>query len=208
MALTEKEIATIDHYDRTAAEFQAFRGEGISHNWAAEIARFHQFLPTGKLLEIGCGTGNEGQLLADLGYDYQGTDPSIAMLRLALHQHPNLHFRLLNVLDLDFFPHHYFDGFVAFASLLHVAPENIQAALHQIKAVTAPGGIGLITLKQGEGEAVAADGRYFVYYTAESFSQELAQARFRLLDLTFHPEKNHDWLCFFVQNPDTRLRRL
>lgn len=46
--------------------------------------------------------------------------------------------------------------------------------MHRFIQALKPGGIFYLSLKEGEEEQVAEDGRFFSYYTVESFRQLLA----------------------------------
>lgn len=198
MALIDKETGTIAYYNQNAEQFKSFRGAEISHYWQHELGYFHKLLPTGRVLEVGCGTGNEALLLHQLGYEYFGIDPSLSVIKLAQQLNPSLHFQLATLPQLDF-PGRSFDGFLAFASLLHVPKESIHDHLRVLDHLIRPGGVGLITIKQGIGEEIRSDGRYFAYYNQDEFTQALMAAGHFVLDVTSRPDTNYDWLVFFVQ---------
>ncbi|MBU4380638.1 class I SAM-dependent methyltransferase [Candidatus Parcubacteria bacterium] len=107
----DKEKQTIDFYDRKAEEWaNAHSGYEKISWWIEEMQIFHNLLPTGKILEIGAGTGRDASNLVDLGYDYTGTDASFGLLEIAKKRNPQVNFKLVGVCELDF-PKHEFDGF-------------------------------------------------------------------------------------------------
>ena len=91
---------------------------------------------------------------------------------MAQERNPRATFVLVNVYDLDFSQK--FDGFWAAASLLHIPKSRIPDALQRIRTNVRKGGIGFISLKQGDGEGPdEKTGRWFSYYQAGEFEQKL-----------------------------------
>lgn len=148
MSLTDEEKLTIAAYDdqatRWAGEHQT------SGFWGKEMDKFQELLPSGKVLEIGSGGGRDAKELTSRGYQYVGTDASQGLIEQAQKANPQTVFLTQSVYDLDF-PPDFFDGFWAAAVLLHIPKNKIDLALGKIKSVVKPGGIGFITLKEGEG---------------------------------------------------------
>lgn len=144
-----QEQATIRTYDSHAASWTgdyANRGELKSI-----VAKFKKLLPQGAVLEIGAGGGDDGALLAKAGYDYLGTDASAGMIQVAREAYPDLLFKQCDLYDLADL-HRQFDGFWASAVLLHVPKRRIDEALQAISGVTKSGGVGYISLKDGDNE--------------------------------------------------------
>ena len=195
----EHETSTLAYYNQQAQEHLRFRGEGVSQYWSQELARFQELLPQGSVLEIGCGTGNEAILLHRLGYDYVGLDLSLGMLSVAQERSPEANFVCQDLRSPGFARP--FDGLVAFASLLHLEKDELVPALNTLRQQIRSGGIGLITLKEGEGTEIDSKGRFYSYYNSTELADALDLSGFEILDITLHPEKGHDFLCCFVKNP-------
>lgn len=195
----EHEKTTQRYYDLQAVDFNKFRGEGISHYWSAELTRFKELLPEGKILEVGCGLGNEAILFREMDYDYFGTDLSMGMLAIAKTRSPEANFACEDLRTPGFGIK--FDGIVGLASLLHLEKDELIPALSTLRQQLRSGGIGFFTLKNGEGTEVDGKGRFYSYYSPEELAQHFLDAGFNLLDQTIHPEKGHDFICCFVQNP-------
>jgi SAM-dependent methyltransferase len=195
----EQEQNTLAYYDHQAQEHLHFRGEGISQYWSVELARFQELLPQGSVLEVGCGTGNEAILLRNMGYDYLGTDLSLGMLSVAQSRCPEANFvcQDLRSLSLD----KKFDGLVAIASLLHLEKDEITPALNSLRQQLRSGGIGFLTLKEGENTEIDGKGRFYSYYSPEELAQYLVDSGFDIVDITIHEEKGHNYICCFVENP-------
>lgn len=76
--LLPDELMTIDAYDKTAQAWIS-KHDG-SDFWEAELSRFYELLPAGKILEVGAGGGRDARPLIEHGYDYVGTDISTGLL--------------------------------------------------------------------------------------------------------------------------------
>ena len=195
----EQEKNTLAYYNRDAKEFMAFRGEGISHYWSAELSHFKELLPQGTVLEVGCGIGNEAILLKEMGYDYVGTDISMGMLSVAKARCPESNF-VCQDLRLPGFSSE-FDGLLAIASLLHLEKDELTPTLSTLRKQLRSGGIGLLTLKEGTGTEVDGKGRFYSYYSANELAQYVINSGFNIIGQTIHEEKGHSFICCFVENP-------
>jgi SAM-dependent methyltransferase len=204
--LLPKEQTTKHTYD-TLAKTWAVQHDA-KHFWAPEMQRFHELLPSGTILEIGAGGGRDGQELLALGYRYVGTDLSSGLLAVARKTLPNQELYEQSVYDLDFPDREKFDGFWT-ATLLHIPKSRIDEALQRIKTVIKPGGIGFISLKDGDDEQVRVDEfggskfeRFFAYWRKDEFIETLKQNGYTLIDYTYHQDERKDrqpWHCFFVK---------
>lgn len=198
--MKDEEKKTVDYYDSFAEAWAAGHGgnEGASY-WQTEMARFHELLPGRKVLEIGSGAGTDAAALMAMGYDYTGTDASKGLLQVARKRNPTA--RLLNVTvhDLDFGVEK-FDGFWTAATLLHIPKTRIDEALVRIKGVIKPGGVGFISLKQGEGEKTSIEtGRWFAYYGEAEFREVLGRSGYKTVEVQVRPGEEDTWLAFFVR---------
>lgn len=195
----ELEKHTLAYYNQNAAEFKKFRGEEVSLYWEEQLKRFKELLPSGTVLEVGCGIGNEAFLLKEMGYDYLGIDISPAMLEVAKTFCPKGEFVCQDFRTLDF-PSE-FDGVVAFAALLHLEKDEMTPTLVTLRKQLCRGGIALFTLKKGTGTEVDAKGRFYSYYSPEELAQHFLDAGFEIIEQTIHEAKGQVYVCSFVQNP-------
>lgn len=205
-SLTPEEEDTVSWYDAHANEWatQHF-SEKTTGALSREIPNFHKVFPAGRLLEIGCGTGRDAKELIALGYDYVGTDPSEVLLVRARELNPGATFLPVSVYDLDF-PTHSFDGFWAYASLLHMSPDRLPQAFKRIREVVKPGGKGYIAMKErmpNEENGTDETGRYFSYYDSEEFAGILADNGFTVDAHHSTPVAKKDgymrtWLAYHV----------
>ena len=205
MRLTPEEKTTLETYDATAKQWsQRHATVGF---WKDEMEIFKKLLPSGKILEIGSGSGRDAKELIALGYEYVGTDISTGLIEVAKRENPSATFLAQIVYDLDFPEGTQFDGFWASAVLLHIPKAKIDQALQRIRKFVRNGGIGFISLKQGEGEELeervvdgSEDKRFFAYYSEEGFKKILLKDNFEVLQAKLHPiSEETTWLCFFVR---------
>lgn len=205
--LLPEEQDTIETYNHVAQIW--VNNYNPSGFWAAEMEKFQQLLPKGRILEIGAGGVRDARELLAIGYEYVGTDISIKLLEEARKLLPNQKFYLQSVYDLDFLNLPKFDGFWSSKVLLHLPKKRINEALQRIKTVIRPGAIGFISLIDGRGEELRDEKwdddsrhkRYFAYYSKQEFTSVLDRSGYKILDYSFRPEsKRFRWHCFFVRS--------
>ncbi len=100
-----------------------------------------------------------------------GLDIAVAFLRIARARYPALGYVLGDALHVPLASRS-LDGVWAMASLLHLAPHEVGAALAEVRRVLRPGGAFYSSMQIGttvgmvapqEGEAVHAE-RYYTFY--------------------------------------------
>jgi SAM-dependent methyltransferase len=106
---------------------------------------------SGRVCDLGCGTGTVARHLASRGVDVFGVDISPGMVTVARNRYPDIAFRDGDMRALDL-PDESVAGVVSFYSILHLARPDVPAALSEMRRVLCPGGSALITAYQGEGE--------------------------------------------------------
>lgn len=201
--LTPAELETLKTYDSYAKEW--IKTHHTTNFWAEELNRFQKYLPQGKILEIGSGAGVDAKELIDRGYRYVGTDISLGLINEAKKRNPNAKFIHQSVYELNF-PESRFDGFWAVAILLHIPKSRIDEALQKIHFVTKPSGVGLISLKKGDGEKMIEDNfqdkkfrRLYSFYSLNEFSKILKRNRFKILSSYIRKSSKDTWLIYFVK---------
>jgi SAM-dependent methyltransferase len=196
----EQRTKTVEYYNHYAEEWVATHG-GLREKtwWADEVAHFHDLLPSGRVLEIGPGSGSDAAALIELGYEYVGVDASQILLHIAQARNPGADLRLMDVLDLKSIDGR-FDGFWAAAVLLHLPKTEIDRALRSLKRVMNPGAIGFISLKEGEGEQEdPGTGRWFTYYSRTEFSAVLESNGLEIVGKRTKLAQPNNWLAFYAR---------
>lgn len=147
--LSENERITVQDYDQHAAKRQ--RGPEF---WLPEVNTFEDLLPSGgRVLEIGCGNGAEGESLTNRGFSYIGVDISSGYLAEARRLHPTLDTRHMSAYRL-LFPDGSMDGVWSGNTLYHLPKNRLSEALGEIRRVVRLGGLVFISLPMGEGEGL------------------------------------------------------
>jgi ubiquinone/menaquinone biosynthesis C-methylase UbiE len=139
--------------------------DAIAEEWAKEFAGEHEKKPMDQEIlrrfaqkigskqpvwDFGCGPGNTTGYLKDLGIDISGLDISEEMLVQAKQNHPDIHFRKGDLLQLDFKDNSIY-GVVAFYAIVHFTEEQVETAFREIHRVLQPGGRLLLTYHIGTG---------------------------------------------------------
>ncbi len=131
---------TLLHYNQEAENISS-RYEKADMSWLYKIIT-GTFAAKSRLLELGCGSGRDAGFLLRAGLDIIATDGSPAMLEQAAALHPQLKDRLLQyeLPSQSDFSACSFDGILAIAVLMHLAPDEIKDTLKEVFSLLKPGG--------------------------------------------------------------------
>ncbi len=198
--MDDKKVETVKYYDQAANSWSASHGGDDKESWwKDEMTRFNEYLPSGRILEIGSGVGKDAEALIRLGYDYTGTDASNGLLELARKRNPSATFIQRYAHEIDHSLGE-FDGFWASAVLLHIPRDEMRDSLLAISSVIKNDGVGFITMKEGEDERVdEKTGRLFTYYKEEEFRDVLESTGFSVLEVGRRDTEKDNWLIFYVK---------
>ncbi len=188
------------YYDKEATNWSASHGGDDKDSWwKDEMLKFNEYLPNGKVIEIGSGVGKDAQALIGLGYDYLGTDASIGLIELAKQRNPSAQFVQKYAHELDPSVGE-FDGFWASAVLLHIPRNEMEKSLLAISSILRNEGVGFITMKEGEGERIdEKTGRLFTYFKEDEFRDVLESTGFSVLEVGRRDTEKDNWLIFYVR---------
>ncbi|PYP85951.1 MAG: SAM-dependent methyltransferase [Blastocatellia bacterium AA13] len=168
MSATTYDQGTLAFYERRGQEFcQATMSLDLHELYEP----FLKELPLGAhILDAGCGSGRDTKAFLERGYRVTAIDASPQMASLAT-EHTGQSCQVLSFQELDF--REEFDGIWACASLLHVPKTEMDDVLRRLAGALKVGGVLYTSLKEGYGERIAEDGRFFSYYSRESFKELL-----------------------------------
>lgn len=162
---------TLSYYNKNADEYF---NKTINLNMSYEHNLFLSTLPEKtppseiKILDVGAGSGRDSKIFKDLGYDVTALEPSPTLVE-KIKQNVNCQILPITVQELDY--DYYFDAVYASASLLHLPKNEMPLALSKIKKSLKPDGVFFMLLKEGLGEEVDSNGRYFSYYQEDELQE-------------------------------------
>jgi 2-polyprenyl-3-methyl-5-hydroxy-6-metoxy-1,4-benzoquinol methylase len=193
---------TFAYYNTHAPELAA-RYEQVS---SIAVARFESTFTKGsKLLDIGCGAGRDLALLARMGFDVYGVDPSAKFIQLAQQTHPDLEGRLSNdglpELGIPFGGN--FDGVLCYGVLMHLNQEALVRSVKSLRACLKLGGrviIAIPTKKPGiDTQNRDEEGRLFQLHRGEDLQSLFSSNGFELIEQWSNQdnidETGIDWLA-------------
>ena len=163
-------VAAVTVYDRTAEHYQS-QWDGYVTPAMERLAS--SLAPNALVLDAGCGPGRDLQALVGAGLSPVGVDLSAAMCSLAATSGQPVFQGDLRYLP---FADQTFDGVLASASLVHLDPDTVDAALCDLARVTRSGGVMAVSVKadvEGSGysgfEGTGENQRWFYYWPPQVF---------------------------------------
>ena len=181
-----KDSHTLDFY-ASEAEAYASRGQAASR---AKLQGFMSLLPPGgRVLELGCGAGQDSEALLAQGFDVLPTDGSP---ELAAQAERRLGRPVAVLLFEDLAEHEAFDGIWANACLLHVPRAALPAMIARVHAALKPDGVFYASFKAGEQDGRDRFGRYFNYPSPEWLRDAYGTGRWSRLDIVEETGSGYD----------------
>lgn len=145
---------TLAFYDREAAAYAA-RQRGAPVRLQAFL---EQLRPRARILELGCGAGQDAELMAAAGFDVTPTDGSAGLAAQA-QARLGRPVRVMRFEELDEVG--VYDGVWANACLLHVPEDGLAEVLGRVHRALKPGGRFHTGFKAGDGGGRDSLGRYY-----------------------------------------------
>jgi SAM-dependent methyltransferase len=102
----------------------------------------------GPVADLGCGPGHVAAWLSGHGLNAVGIDLSPAMVAVGRREHPEVSFRVGDLLDLPAEDGE-FGAAVALYSVIHLAPAELRRAFGEIHRILRPGGLVLVSFHVG-----------------------------------------------------------
>lgn len=156
-----KDSETIKFYSNEA---EAYTTRGVP----ASKRHLHTFmtrLPAGgRVLELGCGAGQDSEAMLAEGFDVTPSDGTEAIAAAAAKR---LGRAVKVLLFEDIEETDAYDGVWANACLLHVPREHLPAIIARVQRALVPGGVFYASFKAGEAEGRDRFGRYYNYPSPE-----------------------------------------
>ena len=143
--------------------------------------RFASRVPAnGTVLDAGCGSGRDSLVFKKLGLNVTAIDASPEMVSFARKRGVRAKVSLFQKLSIQ----SHFDGIWASATLLHIPHRELHDVLTRFRCALKPDGVIFVSLKEGTGERIEADGRFFSYFTVSAFREQARRAGFNVLEET------------------------
>ena len=105
----------------------------------------------GKIIDVGCGPGNDTGFMTSKGFEVIGIDLSKEMLNIARQKFPKINFKQQDIRELDF-PANSFEGIFASFSLIHIPKKDISVILNKFYKILKRDGVIYIGLQTGKSE--------------------------------------------------------
>ena len=103
----------------------------------------------GLVADIGCGPGHVAKYLYDQGVTVVGIDLSPEMIKCAASLNPGIEFSVGDMRKLSL-PDAGLAGLVAFYSIVHFEPAELNGIMLELGRVLVPGGLALVSFHIGE----------------------------------------------------------
>ncbi|RAU22708.1 DEAD/DEAH box helicase [Paramagnetospirillum kuznetsovii] len=189
---------TIAYYNTNASTFFA---DTVGVDMSELHLRFLSAIPGGGLiLDAGCGSGRDSKAFAERGYRVNAFDGSPELVEKAtevIGQQVRL-CRFEEFGDRDCY-----DGIWACASLLHVAEQELPAAIGRLWASLKPSGVFYLSFKYGDGQRTQG-GRHFTDATEARLTAWLTglpdiESVECWITTDKRPDRNESWLNALVK---------
>ncbi len=147
----------------------------------------HLSIPSGNVLDLGCGPGHLTDHLRSLGVDATGIDMVPEFIAHAKAAHPHGRYRLGSMESLDV-ENDAVAGILAWYSLIHLPPQDLDGVLAEFRRVMAPAGRLVVGFFDGE-ELASFDHKVVTAYRwpADELSERLARAGFAEVERRHRP---------------------
>ncbi len=140
---------SISFYSGNADDFYK---RTVNLNLDALYSKFLPLIPSGgTILDAGCGSGRDSRYFIDKGFRVHAIDAAPEFAGRA----SDLIEQTVEVTTFEQFKSEIqFNGIWACASLLHVPPDSLPAAIGNLAATLRPGGIFYMSFKYGQGQRI------------------------------------------------------
>jgi SAM-dependent methyltransferase len=138
-------------YDAVASDYAAQFSDELSHKPLdrALLAAFVEQTPEGApIADLGCGPGHVAAWLTEHGTRAVGIDLSPGMIDVARRAHPEVEYRVGDVLSLPASDGE-FGSALAFYSVIHLRPDELRPAFEEVRRVVRADGLFLVSFHVG-----------------------------------------------------------
>ncbi len=193
--------ATIAFYQERAPHYVLKFGQAHSY----QLDPFLDRLPAGaRVLELGCGGGQDSARMAARGFMVDATDAAPAMVAKT-NERFGLGAWVMAFDELE--AEAVYDGIWAHASLLHCPRAALPEVLRRIHRALAPGGWHFASYKLGQAEGRDGLGRFYNFPSAQWLAgQYEARADWQIVETRHYTaggfdNVERDWIDLIVRKP-------
>ena len=196
---------TLDVYDREAETFLTRWGKG-KYKRPPLLVEWLRLLPKrGKLLDLGCGGGQDARYLHSIGHRVIGLDRTLPLLTFASRRTSASPYLLGDIQALPIADAS-LDGIWAAASLIHLPKPVARGVLAEVAKCVRPGGLFAATITQGRSSDIKMrgwmPGRFFARWQKDELARALSQAGWEVLSLRVvnNRERKGRWINVIARN--------
>jgi len=171
---------------------------------------FISLLPGKKILDVGSGSGRDSKHFKDEGLDVTGIDISDGLLEEAKKRAPDVEFKKMDMLSMDF-EEKTFDGIWVAATLSDIEKKDAKKFLEDCKKILKDRGVVYISVKEGEGQKVEKkeylgnEERFYSYYTKKELIDLLESVGFKILKSRKSDDLDNIWIEVFAKKANLSL---
>lgn len=159
-----------------------------------------------RLLDLGCGAGQDTRALRRAGFRVVGLDVSRPLLDYARRRSSRLSLVQADIRHLPYAPG-VFDGVWAAASLIHLPKSSVLASLRCLAGLTTPGGLLAATFVHGRHSGTLQRGwipdRFISRWHKQELAAALGRAGWSIVELktVSSQERKGRWLNLIARRP-------
>lgn len=158
--------------------------------------------PPASILDIGCGSGRDLLWFAKKGFNPTGFERAKSLADLA-REHSGCPVIQGDVCSYDF-SRHKFSALVFVGSLVHISRQDLSCVLGSTCQALSPGGLILITMKEGKGVSFAQDqdDRIFTLWSKKELELIFEKIGLKTLDFSRQISKlrrSDTWMGFVLR---------
>lgn len=199
--MTDDVVAdTVKRYDETAKQYVELTFDfGKFKNLKYDIDKFIAYTKMEDLiLDVGSGSGRDLNYLMEHNRRAIGIDMSKGLIEEA-KKRTAAKILLMDMRKL-YFEDDTFDGIWSCASLLHIPKSQTDQTMYEFGRVLKPEGVLYLSLKEGEGEKVDKNGKFFSYYRTDELADLVEKTGFKVLEsYTSVDDRNITWISLFAR---------
>ncbi|HRN96631.1 MAG TPA: class I SAM-dependent methyltransferase [Candidatus Levybacteria bacterium] len=189
---------TIEWYNQNAEQYAQAASQNASLEEIDHFAK--QLSPGSKVLDAGCGSGRDTDLLSKKGLNTIGLDYSSGLIKVAHKTFPDIEFVEGNMLSMPFSDSE-FNGVWSHASLLHLETvDEVKKALQEFNRVMKQSAVLHVLVKAQTGkdktsvvtDSLSKHDRFFQYFTKPELENLLKESRFNLISIEQYRETDRN----------------